>query len=263
MMYGDELYDGEHPRLIDDVTYRQAQRLLGAAGRELRVTGTNPEYVLRGLLRCGGCGEAMCPGSTTKKSGKTYRFYRCSTRDKYGTDRAREAAARGRPRGLRRRAHHGGDRRRHARRRASRPSSRRASRRSARRSSRCVERWRRRSPRPRPPPSKLTDEVVRLEGRARELVEAKLRAEAARLDDAERRLARSRTTPSTSSWSRASEWFVGALRNFGKVWGEMTPENQGRLLRALVAKVSVDEKTGMCRVELVNFDAVTSAKEAA
>src|SRR5690606_12150480 len=36
--------------------------------------------------------------------------------------------------------------------------------------------------------AKLTDEVVRLEGRARELVEAKLRAEAARLDDAERRL---------------------------------------------------------------------------
>ena len=33
--------------------------------------------------------------------------------------------------------------------------------------------------------------------------------------------------------------------------------------RALVAKVSVDEKTGMCRVELVNFDAIASAKEAA
>jgi len=43
----------------------------------------------------------------------------------------------------------------------------------------------------------------------------------------------------------------------------MTPENQGRLLRALVAGVSVDEKTGMCRVELVNFDAVAGEKEAA
>ena len=59
----------------------------GDAGRELRFTGTNPEYVLRGLLRCGRSDEAMCPGSTTKKSGKTYRFYRCSTRDKFGKDR--------------------------------------------------------------------------------------------------------------------------------------------------------------------------------
>jgi site-specific DNA recombinase len=115
MMYGDELYDGEHPRLIDDVTYRQAQRLLGAAGRELRVTGTNPEYVLRGLLRCGGCGEAMCPASTTKKSGKSYRFYRCSTRDKFGTDRC---TGRPLPAGALEDfvvdATHGGDRRRHA-----------------------------------------------------------------------------------------------------------------------------------------------------
>ena len=32
-------------------------------------------------------GEAMCPGSTSKTStGKTYRFYRCSKRDKYGKD---------------------------------------------------------------------------------------------------------------------------------------------------------------------------------
>jgi hypothetical protein len=37
----------------------------------------------------------------------------------------------------------------------------------------------------------------------------------------------------------------------------------GRLLRALVARGSVDEETGLCRIELVNFDAVTSAKEAA
>ncbi|MBL8235505.1 MAG: recombinase zinc beta ribbon domain-containing protein, partial [Bryobacterales bacterium] len=33
------------------------------------------------------CGEMMCPGSTTKPStGKTYRFYRCSRREKYGKD---------------------------------------------------------------------------------------------------------------------------------------------------------------------------------
>lgn len=84
MVYGDELFDGEHPKLIDDVTYGQAQKLPGATGRELRVTATNPDYLLRGLLRCDSCGDAMTPASTTKKSGKSYRFYRCSTRDKFG-----------------------------------------------------------------------------------------------------------------------------------------------------------------------------------
>ena len=43
----------------------------------------------------------------------------------------------------------------------------------------------------------------------------------------------------------------------------MTPENQGRLLRALVAKVVVNEATGVCRVELVDPGADANAKEAA
>ncbi|MBK8217903.1 MAG: recombinase family protein [Myxococcales bacterium] len=264
MMYGDDLFDGEHPPLIDDVTYRQAQRLLGAAGRELRVTGTNPEYVLRGLLRCGGCGEAMCPASTTKQSGKTYRFYRCSTRDKYGTDRCS-----GRPLPAGALEDFVVDRimeatadgtlaeriqtklsARVAKERATFVEVRRALAAQIAEASATT--------------AKLTDEVVRLEGRARELVDAKLRAEAARLDDAERRLrALEDDALDLELVESQREWFVGALRNFGRVWGGMTPENQGRLLRALVAKVSVDEKTGMCRVELVNFDAVASAKEAA
>ena len=50
------------------------------------MSGTNPEYVLRGLLCCGTSGDPMTPASTMKKSGKTYRFYRCSRRDKYGED---------------------------------------------------------------------------------------------------------------------------------------------------------------------------------
>jgi len=91
MMYGDELHPGEHPRLIDESTFRHAERILAGTGRELRFTGTNPDYVLRGLLRCGLCREAMCPGSTTK-NGKVYRFYRCSKRDKHGKEACRARA---------------------------------------------------------------------------------------------------------------------------------------------------------------------------
>ena len=40
MMYGDELYPGEHPRLIDESTFRHAERIRAGTGRELRFTGT-------------------------------------------------------------------------------------------------------------------------------------------------------------------------------------------------------------------------------
>lgn len=45
----------------------------------------------------------------------------------------------------------------------------------------------------------------------------------------------------------------------------MTPENQGRFLRALVVKVSVDEWDGSCAVKLVHLDAAagTTVEEAA
>src|SRR5690606_26750813 len=84
-----ELHPGEQPRIIDEATYRQATRILEDGRRELRFTGLNPDYVLRGLLRCTQCGQAMCPGSTSK-NGKTYRFYRCSTRVKLGQDACSE-----------------------------------------------------------------------------------------------------------------------------------------------------------------------------
>ena len=66
---------------------------------QLRISGTNPDYVLRGLLRCGLCREAMCPGSTTK-NGKVYRFYRCSKRDKHGKEACRARRRPGRCRGV-------------------------------------------------------------------------------------------------------------------------------------------------------------------
>jgi hypothetical protein len=112
--------------------------------------------------------------------------------------------------------------------------------------------------------NKLMEDLSAFEGRARQVVEDKLRIEAAKLADAERRQrAAERDVESLADAEHHRDWFVGALRNFGKVWGGMTPVNRGRLLRALVAKVSVDEESGVCRVELVNFDAAVSTTEAA
>ena len=112
--------------------------------------------------------------------------------------------------------------------------------------------------------SKLADEVARLEGRARAR-----RGQAAHGSQQLggrrgqlRAIERGRDKTSELD-AKHLDWFVSALRDFGKVWTNMTPENQGRLLRAIVAKVVVDEKQGKCRVELVNFDAAEGAKEAA
>ena len=81
--YQDELHEGEHEAIVDREVYVRAQTILdGHGARKLR-NGSNPSYLLRGLLRCGSCGKAYTPGST-KKKGKEYRYYRCVTRDKKG-----------------------------------------------------------------------------------------------------------------------------------------------------------------------------------
>ena len=207
----------------------------------------------------------MTPASTTKKkSGKTYRFYRCSRRDKYGTDlcpgkplpagaiedfvaeRIEGATADGtlavrtkaklEARILKSRADYVTLRDSLNARIADHSAG----------------------------ASKLADEVARLEGRARELVEAKLRIEANNLEAAESQLrAVERDAVALELDAKHLDWFVSVLRDFAKVWTNMTPENQGRLLRAIVAKVVVDEKSGKCRVELVNFEVTEGAKEAA
>jgi len=112
--------------------------------------------------------------------------------------------------------------------------------------------------------SKYTEELGKFEGRARELVEAKLRAETDRLVAAERQLAETeRDRLDLEVAAAETTWAVGALRDFARVWKFMTPENQGRLLRPLVTVVRMKESTGVVEVELVNFAADPDAKEAA
>ncbi len=85
-----------------------------------------------------------------------------------------------------------------------------------------------------------------------------------RLVAAERQLAETgRDRLNLDVAEREAEWIGAALRDFARVWTLMTPENQGRLLRALVAADRVKEETGVVEVELVNFAADAGSKEAA
>ncbi|KYG06938.1 hypothetical protein BE21_31985 [Sorangium cellulosum] len=220
-MYVDEQHPSEHPRIIHEVTYREASRILAGGRRELRLTGLTPDYVLRRLLRYGGCGYAMCPASTSK-NGKVYGFYRCSWRDKLGKE---ACAARPLPAGalqefvaayitsatadgtlarhieqsLRRRI----EKQRKARGHPLRPAGGMASASAA--------------------AAKLTDELGKRDGHARELVDAKLRVEAERLVAAERQLAETeRDLTELKATDAEATSLLGAMRNFANVWGLMT-----------------------------------------
>ena len=76
--------------------------------------------------------------------------------------------------------------------------------------------------------SKYTEELGKFEGRARELVEAKLRAETDRLVAAERQLVETeRDRLDLEVAEREAKWIADALRDFARIWTAMTPENQG------------------------------------
>jgi hypothetical protein len=102
--------------------------------------------------------------------------------------------------------------------------------------------------------SRYVEELMRLEGKAREVVEAKLNAESEKLATAERMLAEvERKLEDLADAEVEGEWVCKALGDFASVWTLMTPENRGRLLRALVTNVKVDEDSGTVELHLVKL----------
>lgn len=71
--HGDIRQEGAHEALVDDRTFRLANR------KDTRFSGErgNGPLLGSGLLRCEACGHALSKGSTTAR-GKRYEFYRCA-----------------------------------------------------------------------------------------------------------------------------------------------------------------------------------------
>jgi DNA invertase Pin-like site-specific DNA recombinase len=265
--HGGERYRGEHPALIDEDTFERVQRILeGRDKTPLTFHGTNHDYLLKGLLRCGLCGAAMSPGST-RRARKVYRYYRCSTHDKHGpkgcpalrlpagaiedyvVERIAEAAFDG---GLAREVEAALTERLDQRRKD-------------------LAELRTKLPGPianyAANASRYVEELTRVEGKARELVEQRLHIETQRLAAAERQL-RDAERALTDLESTAAEvrHVIGALGDFRLVWEAMTTLNRGRLLRALLDHVAVEEASGRVDIHLVDFtadpDAPSGAPEA-
>lgn len=71
---------GHHEALVDPVTWaRVQQRLNGRSGAVVQPPRlkANPEFPLRGFVRCATCGRIMTASNSRGKMGKTYPYYRC------------------------------------------------------------------------------------------------------------------------------------------------------------------------------------------
>jgi Recombinase zinc beta ribbon domain len=147
-------------------TFSRARALLDGAARTTKDPARNPEYILRGILRCGCCGSPFTPASTRR--GRTeYRYYRCIRRDKEG----REAC----------------------------PSS--------------------------PLPAGAIEAYV-IE-RLREFTAGGTFADAVEIE---------------------TSWVARCLADFEAIWDVLTPENRGRLVRAVVQSIEVDEPANRVKV---------------
>lgn len=79
----DTLVDAVHEPIVTREIWHQVEELLARHRRSRDTVRTGSEFVLRGLLRCAGCGTRMV-GAVTRRGTNRYRYYRCLTRDKKG-----------------------------------------------------------------------------------------------------------------------------------------------------------------------------------
>jgi len=87
--YKDEVYEGEHPAIVDEDIFERAQRLLKRNGRSGAPYVRNRfGAVLKGLVRCVPCECGMVPTHATKTTSgggnKRYRYYVCQNAQSRG-----------------------------------------------------------------------------------------------------------------------------------------------------------------------------------
>ena len=252
---GDELCPAEHPPLIERSVFMRTQELLASATVTRKAAARNPEYLLRGVVRCARCGASFTSASTTTR-GVTHRYYRCATRDKQG----RQACpARPMPAGAieayvverLRAAVAGGDL-------GSEVTAAVERRVADVRRNLDVER--------RMLPGQIAslsaelqrdaDTLQHLTGAARRPIEARLQAAGDQLARREARLvAVEIELHRLEGIVVEAAWVAECLTDFHRIWDVLTPENRARLLRVVIERVEFDEPANEIRVFLADLGA--------
>jgi site-specific DNA recombinase len=74
-----------HPPLVDEATFHQAETIMDGRGEDHTRRASNAsDYHLTGRIRCPQCGKALI-GTAAHGRNKTYRYYTCFSRARYGT----------------------------------------------------------------------------------------------------------------------------------------------------------------------------------
>jgi len=238
--YDGELHEGQHEAIVPKERFELVRELLES--RPGRKSPTrNPDYILRGLLRCGGCGAALTPGST-RKGGREYRYYRCTTRDTQGADACpRGPVAADQVEGavvdqLHQAAIDSPDLPRLLKERLDAKVD--------------AERVRLETERGHLPGqiaelaaerARTVDALLHAGPRGRTALEERLGELARAIETAEGRQHRVlRELEALRRQEVETRWVADALADFDQLWEVMTPENRGRLVRALVHEVTVE-----------------------
>ena len=75
-----ELYQGSHEPIISKQLFDKVQKVIEQRGKP-RKAKDNISFAFLGIFRCGECGRAVTAERKTKKSGRTYRYYRCTKKN--------------------------------------------------------------------------------------------------------------------------------------------------------------------------------------
>jgi DNA invertase Pin-like site-specific DNA recombinase len=231
-----ELHTAEHDAIISREQLERVRQMLDGPRARPR-PGKNPHYLLKGLIHCGVCGAAMTPAGS-----RTYRYYRCVTRDKLGASActtkplAAEAIERfvvGRLRDL------AGNERRAAELVAGVRGRLKADRQAlvAQRSALSGK-----VAKVSAEARRLLGSLSRLSGRALQGAEQRFEGASAAQQQAEQSLAALEAKLSATDEADADAvWVQSALGNFDTLWELMTPDNRQRLVAALLDRIDVND----------------------
>jgi site-specific DNA recombinase len=259
---GGQLHPGEHEPIITRALFDRVQARLKRNARELGQYTRNPDYLLVGLLRCR-CGAAMTSASSFAH-GRRYRYYRCAKRsaqgdeacparqlpadaiESYVVDRIRQATADGN----------------FAVEVAEKAQMQVAERRKALSAERAklptlIAKLTTEG-------EKLVESLSTVKGTAKTMLEGKIERLGTELGLHETRLAEvDRQLSALSQVEIESRWVATLLRDFDPVWDALTPENRGRLVRAVVERVEVDEAENKIRIVMADLDGAADQQGAA
>jgi len=248
-----ELFRAEHEAIISEELFYQVKGMLEQAPSQRVPTARNPEYLLRGVMKCSRCGAAMTPAST-QRNGKIYRYYRCVTKDKQGKGGCdapqvpagqAEALVVGYVRAFAKRK----DAIKEVKELVQKRIEERMSSFGPRKKE-LVEQIAKMSLRV----SGIMEDLESTRGKseyAREALLSRLEQNSQTMNQLQEELASLEESQVALESAREEVgWVAGILEEFEKMWQLMTLETRGRLIEALIKRVTVDDVSGAVNVEL-------------